>query len=111
MLDARARRIADNESRFRDINERLRGDLRVLPDDEAPVQFVCECGHIECAEPVRLTLAEYETVRASSSDFAVVPGHSIGDVEDIVDSNERFARVRKHPPSAQRVRETDQRRD
>ena len=108
-MDARARRIADNESRFREINERLRTDLSVLPDDESPVEFVCECGMVECAEPVRMTLAEYEAVRASSLDFAVAPGHEIGDVEDVVDRNDRYARVRKHPEAAEHVRATDPR--
>jgi hypothetical protein len=110
-MDARARRIADNESRFREINERLREDLRALPEDDSRVDFVCECGKVDCAEPVSLTLAEYETVRATSLDFFVVPGHEIGDVEDVVDVQERFARVRKHPEAAPRVRATDPRRD
>ncbi len=110
-MDARARRIADNESRFRDINERLRTDLSLLPDDDEPVAFVCECGHVECSEPVRLTLSEYEALRASSLDFAVVPGHEIGDVEDVVESGERFTRVRKHQESSERVKDSDPRRD
>jgi hypothetical protein len=109
-VDARARRIADNESRFREINERLRRDLRALPDDPAPVDFVCECGRVECAEVVTLSLEEYETIRASSLDFFVVPGHQAPDVEDVVDINERFARVRKHPAVADRVRASDPRR-
>ena len=109
-MDARARRIADNESRFREINERLRRDLRALPDDREPVAFVCECGRLDCAESVPLSLEEYETIRASSLDFFVVPGHQSPDVEDVVDINERYARVRKHPEAADRVRETDPRR-
>ncbi len=110
-MDGRARRIADNESRFREINERLRGDLRALPADDDPVEFVCECGHVECAQPVRLTLAEYEAIRAGPLDFAVVPGHQLPDVEDVVDVNDRYARVRKHPETAPIVRESDPRRD
>jgi hypothetical protein len=110
-MNERARRIADNESRFREINERLREDLRALPDDEAPIDFVCECGKIDCAERVSMTVGEYETVRATSLDFFVVPGHDLGDVEDVVDVNERFARVRKHPEAAARVRESDPRRN
>ncbi|HEX8120011.1 MAG TPA: hypothetical protein VF549_01990 [Solirubrobacteraceae bacterium] len=110
-MDERARRIADNESRFREINERLRTDLRVLPDDDAPVEFVCECGRVDCAEPVSLTVTEYEAIRASPLDFAVVPGHQLGDVEDVVDIHDRYARVRKHPESAERVRESDPRSD
>jgi hypothetical protein len=110
-VDARAQRIADNESRFREINERLRSDLRAVPDDQAPVDFVCECGRVDCVEPVRLTLTEYEAVRASPLDFAVVPGHQAPDVEDVVDLNDRFARVRKHPEAADFVRSTDPRTD
>ncbi len=109
-MDARAKRIAENESRFRAINERLRRDLQALPETPDPVDFVCECGMADCAEPVRLTLGEYETIRAGSLDFAVVPGHEFGDVEDVVDANERFARVRKHPESAPVAKATDPRR-
>ena len=110
-MDERARRIADNESRFREINERLRADLRALPDDDTPVQFVCECGRLDCAQQVPLTLAEYERIRAGSLDFLVVPGHESPDVEDVVDVHERYARVRKHPEAAPHVRATDPRRD
>jgi hypothetical protein len=109
-VDARARRIADNESRFREINERLRSDLRALPEDPEPVDFVCECGRVECAESVKLSLDEYEAIRASSLEFFVVPGHQSPDVEDVVDINERYARVRKHPDAADHVRATDPRR-
>lgn len=109
-MDARARRIAGNESRFREINERLRTDLRALPEGPEPVEFVCECGRIDCAQTVHVTLAEYETIRSSSLDFFVVPGHQAPDVEDVVDFNERFARVRKHPETAAHVRSTDPRR-
>lgn len=109
-MDERSRRIAANESRFREINERLRDDLRALPEDDAPVDFVCECGHVDCAEPVPLTVREYEAVRSTSLDFFIVPGHEAPDVEDVVDVNERFARVRKHPDAAAQVRATDPRR-
>ena len=110
-MDERARRIAANESRFREINERLRGDLRALPSGDDEVEFVCECGLLECAQPVRLTFAEYESVRSGPLDFVVVPGHELGDVEDVVDSTDRWARVRKHPDAAPLVVERDPRRD
>ena len=109
-MDERAMRIAANESRFRAINERLRGDLRALPETADRVEFVCECGLADCAQPVQLTLAEYEAVRASPLDFVVVPGHQLPNVEDVVDSSERWARVRKHPEAAPIVEASDPRR-
>lgn len=104
------RRIAENESRFRDINERLEADLRRLPVDGDPVEFVCECGRLECAQSVLLTVDEYERVRADPATFATLPGHEIADVEDVVFTSERYAIVRKHA-SAQPIIETTYDRD
>ena len=97
MLDARARRIADNESRFREINERLEADLRRLPVDSGPVEFVCECGHADCTASVLLTVDEYEQVRQDPATFAMLPGHDIEDVEDVILRHERYVVARKKP--------------
>ncbi len=110
-MDARAKRIAENESRFREINERLRDDLRALPDDQQPVEFVCECGHADCTESVRLTVDEYERVRQDSTHFAMLPGHQIEDVEDVVYAGERYIVARKKPQSWPVVEQTDRRTD
>jgi hypothetical protein len=107
--DARTRRIADNESRFRDINERLQADLRRLPVDSDPVDFICECGHAACTATVRLTLDEYEHVRQDPAMFAMLPGHQIEDVEDVVATTERYLIARKKPPSWPVVEATDPR--
>ena len=42
-----------------------------------------------------MTVAEYERVRADPTHFAVLPGHEIPDVEDVVGRNEGFLVVRK----------------
>jgi hypothetical protein len=109
--DARSRRIADNESRFREINERLEADLRRLPSEDGPVEFVCECGHLECTASVSLTVAEYEQVRSDSTTFAMVPGHQIEDVEDVVFSTDRYQVARKKPPTRSIVADADPRTD
>ena len=100
MLDARRRRIAENESRFREINDRLESDARSLLGDGETIEFVCECGRADCALTVPLTLPEYRDVRVDDRLFAILPGHEIPDTEDVVDRNERFLVVRKHAESA-----------
>lgn len=109
MLDERRRRIAENESRFRDINERLRDSLSRLPQDGRPLQFVCECGHADCTEMACLTFEEYEQVRADPQLFAVLPGHEIEDAEDVVSRTARFVVVRKKPPTRPIVEAADPR--
>ena len=108
-MDERAKRIAENESRFREINERLRNDLRGLPGDDELVPFICECGLRDCTDSVLLAPAEYEAVRADPLLFVVKPGHVIEDVEDALERNDRYVVVRKHPETHGIVTETDPR--
>lgn len=110
MPDERAARLAANEARFREINDRLERELEPIlqaPDEFLP--FVCECGRRACADAIRLTLAEYERVREDATRFAVAPGHEITDVEDVVERHERYLVVRKHPETWEIVQRADTR--
>jgi hypothetical protein len=95
MADARAERIAENEARFRDINERLRGDLQPVTGETEPVRFVCECGNASCREGVGVPLREYRAVRLNPLRFAVVPGHEIPDLETVVERHGAYVVVEK----------------
>jgi hypothetical protein len=101
VLDARKRRIAENEARFRAINDRLNADLGALslPASET-TEFVCECGKTECALTVELTLDEYKHARDDDMLFVVLPGHEIPDAEDVIARTERYVVVRKHAEAA-----------
>ena len=106
---SRAQRIADNEGRFREVNDRLVRGLRELVSDDERVDFVCECGDLACRAGVALDLAEYERVRSDSRTFAVVPGHHIPDIEDVVENNDRFWVVEKPLAVAAQVERSDPR--
>jgi formate-nitrite transporter family protein len=95
MADARAERIAENEARFRDINERLRGDLQPVADEAEAVRFVCECGNASCREGVALVLSDYRAVRLHPRRFAVVPGHEIADLEAVVERHDDYLVIEK----------------
>jgi hypothetical protein len=101
-------RIARNEATFRRINEDIeRG--RDADDDATLIGFVCECGSTDCARLIELTPHEYEAVRADSCTFAIVQGHDFQAVEDVVETHERYAVVRKLEPSGTIAKETDPR--
>ena len=101
--DDRQQRIGRNEALFREVNERLEQlhDSFEVPAGEE--QFLCECGDASCAQPIELTHAEYERIRADPALFAVVAGHEQLDVEEIVEENDRFHVVRKQAGEAQRI--------
>jgi hypothetical protein len=82
-MDDRAARLARNEATFRAFNDGIRRIEEALNDGRIP-DFVCECSTATCVEPIRLTLAEYDAVRADERQFVVRKGHEQVDVEDVV---------------------------
>jgi hypothetical protein len=110
MPDERATRLAENEARFREINDRVERDLdrvHYSPDELLP--FVCECAQRTCSATIDLSREEYEHVRSESILFAVAPGHEVPDIEDVVERTERFFLIRKHPETWEIVQRTDPR--
>jgi hypothetical protein len=86
--------MARNEALFREVNERIEDIQRPLAADER-IDFLCECGNDDCTQPLSLTLAEYEQVRASPKQFAVAPGHEVIDVERVIFRSESYEVVEK----------------
>jgi hypothetical protein len=107
VADERARKIGVNEAMFREVNERIEGLAETFGLGEQPLDLICECGDVSCAQQIRLTGKEYEAVRKEATLFAVYPGHEIPDVEDIVDRRDGYDVVRKREGEPARVaRET-----
>jgi len=67
-------RIAENQSRFREANERIEATADSM-HLVGPVPFVCECPDPRCTELVQMPLEDYEALRAHERRFFVVPGH------------------------------------
>jgi hypothetical protein len=105
--DRRKHQIARNEALFREVNERV----QEVSENRATLttDFVCECGDAGCTETVPLRDEEYEQVRADPLLFAIVPGHEIPDVEEVIARSQRFFVVRKHIAEGLIARKTDPR--
>jgi hypothetical protein len=101
-MSERAERVARNEALFREVNERIKQVNENLRTEEE-ADFICECGHAECTDPISLTLGEYEEVRRDGTHFAVVPDHVVRDIERVVARFDRFAVVEKTEPQAAAV--------
>ena len=87
-------REARNEARFRDQNEWIHAASESFGADPLTV-FVCECGDGDCAQPIAMTKAEYESVRSVSTHFVVAPNHENPESEDVISECPRFAVVDK----------------
>jgi hypothetical protein len=94
-MPRRAAQVAENESRFRSVNERLHAAEATEAEPGELLDFVCECGEAKCTERIELTESEYCRVRADGATFALMIGHERPDFEEIVERNDRFVVVRK----------------
>ena len=99
-MEARERQVAENEVRFRALNERLRESGAAWEGRDGVLSLVCECGYEDCTLPIRLTPGEYESVRAEETHFAIVATHVRPEVEDIVSEQAGWAVVRKRGEAA-----------
>jgi hypothetical protein len=109
--DERAKRAAENESLFRQVNERIE-DLNKVFEAFAPYgSWTCECARIDCAQRIELTLDEYESARSSPNRFLIAPAedHFDADVERVVERTERYWVVEKVGAAAERATELDPR--
>jgi hypothetical protein len=103
-MDARAERVGKNEAVFREVNERINDVTR-----ENAAEYLCECGNAACTETIQMTVSDYENVRSVPTHFAVLPGHELPDLEEVVARNEGFLVVRKKAGAAALATELDPR--
>lgn len=104
-------RLGRNEALFRQINERLEELQQSNAAFAQEASFICECGDRDCAGQMTMTLSEYERLRADPRLFAVIPGHEIPDVEDVVERREGYDVVRKHAGTPAEVATEEDPRD
>src|SRR5687767_9684937 len=105
------RRAAENQSLFREVNERLQELNDTFTAFTPYGDCACECADTACMERLPMTLAEYEQLRATPTHFAVMPDdrHVFFDVERVVERNERYWVVEKLGAAAKITVERDPR--
>ena len=92
-------RAAHNQALFRDVNERVK---ELNENSQSTVnEWVCECPNTECTQPIELTMAEYQQVRAANDTFAVAPSldHVLPGIEQVIEYHDRYWIVRKLGPA------------
>jgi hypothetical protein len=97
MPDAASLRIVENNTVFREANERIRERAVEYDADMERIPFLCECPRPGCVEIVRLTLSEYGNVRSDSNHFITAVGHEEAEepAGHVVSRCDRFVVVEK----------------
>jgi hypothetical protein len=89
-------RVEQNEKLFREVNERIAEVTERVQDVvDSDADFYCECASKGCLERIRITVDEYQQVRAHDRHFFVVPGHELPAHERVVRREEAYLVVEK----------------
>jgi hypothetical protein len=86
-------RIAEIESLFRNVNERIATAAENYKVESA--EFFCECHDPACSERVVVPLDEYERVRSEGTRFVHASKHVEPEFERVVARRPRYAVVEK----------------
>ena len=106
-MDERARRVAENEILFRQVNERVRSIAGASP--AGTVEIICECGQTSCMDRIRVTAESYERTRSAPADFLLKPGHDKQEFEKVIETHEEFVLVRKVGEAGELAKKRDPR--
>lgn len=103
-MDARQRRLAENEALFREVNELVQN---AAEHGAGTYDYFCECANVDCTFRVTLTPAQYEAIRADPKQFVVLPLHYTPEAENLVSQSDSYWLVRKHGEAGEFVEKLD----
>ena len=95
-MEYRIERVAQNEVLFRAVNEKLLDLNFAFSGVTGRFSIVCECGDSACTEEITLTKDDYARLRSEATLFAIIRGHEIPVIEELVERHETYDVVRKH---------------
>jgi|SRR6476469_6090737 len=99
-MPSRKERLAQNEARFREINEAAQPQRKT----QGQGRFICECADRSCMMWIEVSLDEYAAVREHPRRFIVAPTHEVPDIETIIDRKPGYFVIEK-PESVAHVLE------
>jgi hypothetical protein len=90
-MASREERLAQNEVRFREINESAQPQRQ----RHGTGRFICECADRSCMIWLDVPNEQYAAVREHPRRFVVAPTHEIPDVESIVERHPGYFVIEK----------------
>ena len=90
-MPSRKERLAQNEARFREINE----SAQPQRETQGGGRFVCECADRGCMQWIEVSPAEYAAVRQHPRRFLIAPSHEVPDIETIIERKSGYFVIEK----------------
>lgn len=116
------RRLVENQLVFRQANEQVPKDLdsikaaaesegrnSLVHKIDVPLHFYCECSDENCRKRIVMKSSQYKDLHQNNSQFVLVPGHDIPEIERIVQKSDDYIVVEKYrnpPETAEKLKPT-----
>jgi hypothetical protein len=95
---------AKNQTVFREMNEWTKEAADAGSETTPPLEaYLCECSDRRCAESIRLSREEYESVRSVGTRFAIALHHENPEIDVVIFENDRYATVETFHRSAAEI--------
>lgn len=94
MDERHQRRVATNEARFREMNERLVREFEAF-DGRETYSVMCECPLSNCVDMVEVRRSDYDRVRMNPRAFIVLPDHVLQAAETPIEKTDGFWIIEK----------------
>ena len=124
MTKSNKQKLIDNETVFREYNEKIQRGLQHEDNegirmgyesnnivDDVALHFHCECSDENCKERILMKPTQYKIHHVNRSQFIVIPGHQVMKVERVVEEHDTYNIVENHddPPvdPVEELQETD----
>jgi hypothetical protein len=91
----REARAARNQALFRVVNEKMLELNTALSSMTDTFVIACECADTGCTQMITISPEQYAAVRREPRHFAVLRGHVLPDVEDVVGEFGEYVVVEK----------------
>lgn len=108
--DEREIRAARNQSLFRAVNEKIREVNEAFAEISGTFAIACECFDTRCVQTLQISDDAYRQIRAHPHRFAVLRGHVLPEVEEIVEERSGYVVVEKVRVAAEVAEALDPRR-
>jgi len=90
-MASREDRLAQNEVRFREINE----SAQPQRERHGTGRFICECADRSCMVWLDVPTEAYLAIRQNARWFVIAPTHEVPDVESVVERQPGYSVVEK----------------
>jgi len=109
----RQQRAGQNQSLFREVNERVKDVNDSFNVFASLSDWVCECANDDCFQRLELSTDEYERIRRHSARFLVCPSeqHVWPEAENVVERHANYWIVEKIQLGAEIAQQDDPRSD